>query len=52
MKLYIVRHGQCEWNALRKVCGSTDSPLTEKGRALIPAFYELTKWGEAYLDDE
>lgn len=33
MKLYIVRHGQCEWNALHKVCGSTDSPLTEKGRA-------------------
>ena len=26
--------------------------LTEKGRALIPAFYELTKWGEAYLNDE
>ena len=33
MKLYIIRHGQCEWNALHKVCGSTDSPLTEKGRA-------------------
>ena len=33
MKLYIVRHGQCEWNALHKVCGSTDSPLTEIGRA-------------------
>jgi len=33
MKLYIVRHGQCEWNALHKVCGSTDSPLTPKGRA-------------------
>ena len=26
--------------------------LTEKGRALIPAFYELTKWGEKYLDEE
>ena len=33
MKLYIVRHGQSEWNALHKVCGATDAPLTEKGRA-------------------
>ena len=32
MKLYIVRHGQSEWNALRKVCGATDAPLTELGR--------------------
>lgn len=24
--------------------------LTEMGRALIPAFYELTKWGEQYLN--
>ncbi|MBE6585591.1 MAG: histidine phosphatase family protein [Ruminococcaceae bacterium] len=33
MKLYIVRHGQSEWNAKHLVCGSTDAPLTEKGRA-------------------
>ena len=33
MKLYVVRHGQSEWNALRKACGATDAPLTEKGRA-------------------
>ena len=32
MKLYVVRHGQSEWNALRKVCGATDAPLTELGR--------------------
>ncbi|MBP3318874.1 MAG: helix-turn-helix transcriptional regulator [Ruminiclostridium sp.] len=25
--------------------------LTEKGLALIPSFYELTKWGMAYLDN-
>jgi len=24
--------------------------LTEKGLALIPSFYELTRWGMAYLD--
>ncbi len=32
MKLYIVRHGQSEWNEKHLVCGSTDAPLTEKGR--------------------
>lgn len=25
--------------------------LTEKGRALLPAFWELAKWGEAYLEE-
>lgn len=33
MKLYIVRHGQSEYNAKHLVCGSTDAPLTEKGLA-------------------
>lgn len=31
MKLYVARHGETEWNALNKVCGRTDLPLTEKG---------------------
>ena len=26
--------------------------LTEKGRALLPVFTELAKWGEAYLADQ
>lgn len=26
--------------------------LTEKGKALLPAFFELAKWGEAYLEQE
>ena len=26
--------------------------LTEKGRALLPIFYEMTGWGEKYLGDE
>lgn len=26
--------------------------LTEKGRALLPVFFELAKWGEEFLDDE
>ena len=26
--------------------------LTEKGKALLPVFAELAKWGETYLDDD
>lgn len=29
---YFVRHGQTVWNVENKICGATDSPLTEKGR--------------------
>ena len=27
-----LRHGQTEWNTLKKIQGSGDSPLTEKGK--------------------
>ena len=30
--LYFVRHGESEWNVLKKICGRTDIPLTAKGR--------------------
>ena len=29
--LYYVRHGETVWNAENKICGATDSPLTERG---------------------
>ena len=29
---YFVRHGQTVWNVENKICGVTDSPLTELGR--------------------
>ncbi|MBP5727226.1 MAG: histidine phosphatase family protein [Clostridia bacterium] len=29
--LYVVRHGETVWNVENKICGTTDSPLTEKG---------------------
>ena len=29
---YFVRHGQTVWNVENKICGATDSPLTEQGR--------------------
>ena len=31
MKLYVARHGETEWNRLNKICGRTDSPLTDIG---------------------
>lgn len=30
-KLYFVRHGETVWNKENKICGATDSPLTEQG---------------------
>lgn len=32
MKLYFVRHGETEWNVLKKIQGKTDIPLNENGR--------------------
>lgn len=31
-RIYLVRHGESEWNCLKKVQGQKDVPLTEKGR--------------------
>ena len=30
--IYFARHGETVWNVENKICGMTDSPLTEKGR--------------------
>lgn len=32
MKLYFVRHGETEWNVLKKIQGKTDIPLNERGK--------------------
>ena len=33
MKLYAARHGQTQWNLENRICGRTDLPLTEAGKA-------------------
>lgn len=37
MKLYIVRHGETDWNKARKLQGTADIPLNEYGRELARA---------------
>ena len=34
MKLYIIRHGETQWNVQRRLQGQTDIELNENGRAL------------------
>lgn len=34
MRLYIMRHGETDWNKEKKIQGRVDIPLNEKGRAL------------------
>lgn len=31
LQVYLVRHGETEWNAARRIQGQSDSPLTTKG---------------------
>jgi broad specificity phosphatase PhoE len=45
MKLYLVRHGQTEWNVIDRVQGQSQNPLNETGlaqaRALAPEIAKL-----------
>lgn len=34
MKIYIIRHGETDWNTVRRLQGNSDIPLNEAGREL------------------
>lgn len=50
MKVFITRHGETEWNKLHKVCGRTDIPLTDNGRAQAEALSIVIKDNKDYYD--
>lgn len=37
MRLYLLRHGETDWNRDRRVMGQTPVPLSERGRAMVAA---------------
>ena len=50
-KVYFTRHGETVWNVENKICGMTDSPLTEKGRAQAAQLGEAVKNSGIVLDE-
>ncbi|MEM6303091.1 MAG: histidine phosphatase family protein [Pseudomonadota bacterium] len=40
-ELYILRHGQTQWNAEHRIQGTLDSPLTSKGQAHARAQHQI-----------
>ncbi len=50
-KLYFTRHGETVWNVENKICGMTDSPLTERGRAQARALGQKVKAGGYAIDE-
>ena len=49
--VYFSRHGETVWNVENKICGMTDSPLTEKGRAQAAQLGEAVKNSGIVLDE-
>ena len=43
MNLYIVRHGQTEYNEKHLYCGRVDAPLSESGLSQLPALAEKAR---------
>ena len=54
MNFYFTRHGETEWNVKKKIQGTTDIPLDEKGiqqaKRLAETLLEKQRNGELHLD--
>lgn len=51
MLLYLVRHGETDWNRARRIQGSTDIPLNDTGRAqaaMTGALLARRRWDAIY----
>ncbi len=51
MNIYVIRHGETDWNAGRRIQGRSDIPLNERGRRLAEVTAEALKdidFGAAY----
>ena len=49
--IYFARHGETVWNVENKICGMTDSPLTEKGRQQAWELGRKVKESGAHIDE-
>ena len=50
MKIYITRHGETDWNTSKKLCGSTDITLNDKGREQARELAEMIASRKDELD--
>jgi probable phosphoglycerate mutase len=44
LKIHFVRHGQTEWNVIKKLQGHLNSPLTEEGVEQTELLYEKLRY--------
>ena len=49
--LYFTRHGETVWNVENKICGMTDSPLTERGREQARQLGEKVRASGVHIDE-
>ena len=50
MRLYVIRHGETEWNAEGKMQGWADIPLNDRGRELARITGEALREAEGQGD--